>query len=202
MPWEMITILIALVGVLFICVLMHEFGHALMARRFGIGTHDIMITPIGGLARLDRMSSDPIQELLITLAGPLVNLGLAIVLAGIVYFSGATLSLETRFHWNQFAGILMWMNLALFTFNLIPAFPMDGGRVLRSCLAMVMSHYSATMIAGAIGMSLAIAFAGYAIITKQYLLVAVGAFVFYAAWMEVRYCRYIHRVRDLAEDSR
>ncbi|MFT5299619.1 MAG: Zn-dependent protease [Mariniblastus sp.] len=193
MPWPMVLVMLCLVCALFLCVLMHEYGHALMARRYGIGTRDILITPIGGLARLDRMSSDPVQELMITLAGPSVNLVIAVGLAIGLWFSGASVGLESRFEWGDVFGILMWMNLALFLFNLLPAFPMDGGRVLRSVLAMMMPHHRATMIAGRIGQVLAITFGGYAIGSRQYLLVLVSIFVFAAAQMEMRYSQALAR---------
>jgi Zn-dependent protease len=199
MPWSMVGVLMTLVAALFTCVLMHEYGHALMARRFGIGTRDIIITPIGGLARLDRMPYAPLKEFLISIAGPAVNLLIAILLGTAIYFSGADLIVESTFRWSQFAGILMWMNLALFLFNLVPAFPMDGGRVLRSCLALVISHHSATLIAGIIGQALAIGFGIYAIYSGQFLLVAVSVFIFYAAMIEMRVSRSLNHVNLDAE---
>ena len=201
MPWSMVAVLLTLVASLFVCVLMHEYGHALMARRFGIGTKDIIITPIGGLARLDRMSSEPFTELMITLAGPAVNLVIAVALAVLIYFVNGTLAVESSFQWSQFAGILMWMNVSLFLFNLVPAFPMDGGRVLRSCLAMFLSHFHATMIAGVIGQVLAITFAIYALWSGQFLLVAVGAFVFYAALTEMRTSWYLNQMQQTQQSA-
>jgi len=198
MPWDVIGILMTLVAALFACVLMHEYGHALMARRFGIGTKDIIITPIGGLARLDRMSHEPYHELMITIAGPAVNLLIAFGLGSIVYLVTGSLNVESSFRWSHFGGILTWMNVAFFLFNLVPAFPMDGGRVLRSCLAMFLSHHQATMIAGFIGQGLAVAFTVFSIATRQFMLVPIGVFIFYAALMEMRVSRSLHQSRGIS----
>ena len=128
------------------CVLLHEFGHAIAARRYGIRTPDITLLPIGGVARLDRMPDRPIQEVVVAIAGPLVNVAIAAVLwIYLQVFSGGVSHVDPLGHFGASLPYqLLAVNLGLAIFNLVPAFPMDGGRILRAVLAMRMDYARAT----------------------------------------------------------
>jgi CBS domain-containing protein len=151
-------------------------GHSLAARRFGIGTRDITLLPIGGVARLERMPEKPSQELWVALAGPAVNVGIAAAL-----FGWLTLGLPGS---GTFLERLLTANVGLVLFNLLPAFPMDGGRVLRAVLASRMEYGKATQIAGSIGQGLAFALAMLGLWNGQPMLVFVGLFVWIGAAQE------------------
>jgi len=169
---------------LFGCVVLHELGHALMARRFGIETLDITLYPIGGVARLERMPRAPGAELLIALAGPAVNFAIVAGLMGLGLL-GLGASDSTAFL-GDFLDSLMVVNLVLGVFNLIPAFPMDGGRVLRALLSGWLGRARATTIAATIGRGLAMAFGIYALFHLNLLHMALAAFIYLAAGAEER----------------
>lgn len=148
---EAVTEIVFIIA-LFVLVVLHELGHALMAKRYGIKTQDITLLPIGGLARLEKMPEDPKQELFVAIAGPTVNLVIGALLFVGLLLSGffnqpLSLALLEENLWIQ----LLTANITLFLFNLIPAFPMDGGRVLRSLLSLRMDPVKATSIAANIG---------------------------------------------------
>jgi Zn-dependent protease len=147
---------VALTLAVFVCVLLHEFGHALTARAFGIETEDITIYPIGGLARLRRMPRSPKAELLITLAGPAVNVVIAAVLALVLMVVLAVGAGSAAMWIASTVGQLMWINVGLAVFNMLPIFPMDGGRVLRAGLSAWLGRVRATEIAATLGRGLSI----------------------------------------------
>ena len=158
---EMAVIEVGVVLTIFGCVALHELGHALAARTFGIGTRDIVLYPIGGVARLDRMPRRPWQEMVVALAGPAVNVAIVLLLAPLMALDGYSIHPTGYFesHGELFWNRVLFGNLGLVLFNLIPAFPMDGGRVLRAVAAMVMSREQATALAANVGAGFAILFA-------------------------------------------
>jgi Zn-dependent protease len=169
---------------LFLCVLLHEYVHALMARRYGIGTLDITLLPIGGVARLERMPEKPAQEIAVALAGPAVNLVLAAGLAGWLTVTG------TWQPWSELgpaagnlAERLLAANLLLVGFNLLPAFPMDGGRVLRGLLALRFDHARSTRIAATVGQAMAVLF-GVVGLWGNPMLLVIAVFVWLGAAQE------------------
>ncbi len=169
---------------LFACVVAHEFGHALTARRFGIKTPDITLLPIGGLARLERMPENPVQEILVALAGPMVNvvIWLVLVLLGASSGFGGLEGLGTGT--GAFLGQLAAINLALALFNMIPAFPMDGGRVLRAVLALRIGRVKATQAAATTGQILAFGLAFWGLSSGNFILILIAIFVFFAGQAE------------------
>jgi Zn-dependent protease len=168
------------------CILLHEFGHIFMARRFGVRTPDVILLPIGGVARLERIPDEPKQELLIALAGPAVTAAIALILYAIIRLSGDDAGLGDLSPNRPFLSLLMNVNVYLLLFNLIPAFPMDGGRVLRALLASRMGLVRGTRVAAMLGQILATLGGLYGITTGHPLLVLVAFFVFLGASAEAQ----------------
>lgn len=184
----------------FACIVLHEFGHALTARRYGIRTRDITLLPIGGVARLERIPERPLHEFLVAIAGPAVTLviaGLLLLALGVFWpVLADRLIAYLNPIWNVFSGNppieapggfvaeLFLVNVMILLFNMIPAFPMDGGRVLRAVLATRLDYVTATQLAAAVGQVIAVLFAVVGIMSHSLLLPLVALFVFLAAGQE------------------
>jgi Zn-dependent protease/CBS domain-containing protein len=194
---------VAFVLSLFTCVVLHEFGHALTARRFGVNTKDIILSPIGGIARLDKLPEKPFQEFLVAIAGPAVNVVIAFLLMPYLIIFPVPGFFENLFTMAIFRGAplefvpgLITINFLLAAFNMLPAFPMDGGRILRSLLAIKFPRVTATKVAARIGQLFAVLFILWAILPDAYLpfgisngglLTAfIGMFVFLTANQELQ----------------
>jgi Zn-dependent protease len=176
----------------FACVLLHEYGHALTARRYGVPTHDIILMPLGGMARLARIPEKPWHEFLVAIAGPLVNIVIAAVLFGATYavtnvddsfaieyaLKNPSQEMDTIF---KLWALMIYTNLALFVFNLVPAFPMDGGRIFRALMAMAVGKLKATKYAMWLGIFFAVGFIGFGLYGGNFIMALIGGFVIKAA---------------------
>lgn len=178
---------ILLVLALFGCIVLHELGHALTARRYGIKTKDIILLPIGGVARLERMPREPIQELWVAMAGPAVNVVIALVLGGWLAATGMSIgpaAISNAFaQGRSFVLQLLAANVLIVLFNLLPAFPMDGGRMLRALLATRIDYVKATRIAAGIGQVMAFLFIFGGLMGSPFLIL-IGLFVWIGASQE------------------
>jgi stage IV sporulation protein FB len=195
---------LAVVGrtlLVFACVVLHEYGHILTARQFGIQTKDVVLLPIGGVARLERLPERPREEFLIAIAGPAVNLAIAGLICGVLVSRGVAppavirstvpalltgeaegISLLLSSYWY----FLLAINLFLMAFNLIPAYPMDGGRVLRALLSVRMGNVRATRVAAKVGQVLAMSAGVFGLVNQDFMLVLLAVFVYLGAGAEAQ----------------
>jgi stage IV sporulation protein FB len=175
---------------LFFCVLLHEFGHALAGRHYGVQTPDITLLPIGGVARMLAIPDKPSEEFVIAVAGPAVNVVIAAILAPVLWLTGGLFSGPAG-EFREILHNLLLVNLGLLVFNMVPAFPMDGGRIFRSLLAMKIRWTKATRIAGRTGQVLAGLFCVGGFLEGNPMLILIGFFVFSGAQEEIRFanCR-------------
>lgn len=187
---ESILFNIIFVLAVFVCVVLHELGHALTAKRFGINTKKITLLPIGGVASLDRIPENPKQELLVTFAGPLVNVIIALILYFVIPISSLTNQNLTEalesLNNLSFQNLLIYLfivNVGLVLFNIIPAFPMDGGRIFRALLAMKINRVKATQIAARVGQFIAVVFLLLGLLFNPFL-IFIALFVFLGAYGE------------------
>jgi Zn-dependent protease len=174
------------VCIIFACVVLHELGHAFVARRFGVGTRDITLLPIGGMARLTDMPREPRAEIAIALAGPAVNFAIALAIWLLLPSGDVAARLQSAATGGDvpLAVSVLLVNLSLGTFNLLPAFPMDGGRVLRALLALRLPAVRATRIAARVGQVVAAAFVLVGLLGNP-LLALIGVFIWFGAALEV-----------------
>ena len=191
---------------LFVCVTLHELAHSFTAMHYGVTVREITLLPIGGLAQMDEIPDNPTQELKISLAGPLTNIAIAFLLILIclpleIRSTMGVAELSQRLgamSWYGLVAYLVAANLMLGLFNMIPAFPMDGGRVLRAILAMRMDYVQATAISVRIGQGLAVLLGLWGFMSGDLMLVFIAAFVYLGAGMEGR----VVEVKSVLEDMR
>lgn len=188
---------ILFIVLIFACVVLHEFGHIVMARRFGIETPDVILLPIGGVARMPRMPEKPAQELAVAIAGPMVN----VVIAFLIFLLIGTIQSDSLAHIDDprvsLLARLAAVNVFLVLFNMIPAFPMDGGRVLHAFLAMKLGNARATQVAASLGQNLAFGL-GFLGLFGNPILIFIAIFVYIAAGGEAQMSAFNEAARGLS----
>ncbi|MGH7711755.1 MAG: site-2 protease family protein [Gemmatimonadaceae bacterium] len=192
-----VAVMIAFVLVVFASVVAHEYGHALTARRYGVATRGITLLPIGGVARLDRLPSKPQQELAIAIAGPVVSAAIVLLLYLVLRVTGSPIAANNaNLSGSAFVARVMWVNVAIVLFNLLPAFPMDGGRILRAALAIKLGPVRATSIAARFGKAFALLFGIVGFYTNPFL-VFIALFVWLGATGEEAQTRVQAALHDV-----
>lgn len=197
--WSIAAFHVGLVLAMFVCVVLHELGHALAARALGVRTRDIALYPIGGVASLERIPEKPSEEFAIAVAGPAVNVAIAAMLfLGLQLGSLFVPGLLTENIAGAFLWMLMLLNVGMVLFNLVPAFPLDGGRMFRAFLAWPLGHLRATRVAAWVGTVLAIAGGLFGVFYLQNpFLLLIAFFVFSAAQQELLAVEYRARARRM-----
>ena len=190
LPLLSILVQVGLSFAIFFCVLLHEYGHALAARRFGVSTRDIVLLPIGGVARLESMPKEPFQELVIAVAGPAVNVVIALLLLPFVLLFPAEFTVSAEVSLGKVIQTMFVINIVLVVFNAIPAFPMDGGRVLRASLAFFLPHTQATILAARCGQLMSLMFFALGVFARTPGLFFIAIFVFWLAARELRVAQW------------
>jgi Zn-dependent protease/predicted transcriptional regulator len=187
------------ISLLFVLVTLHELGHSFAALNYGVPVERIVLLPIGGVAQLRHMPDNPKQEFVIALAGPAVNVALAILMGGVALLFGLPLSNPLTsgisLTFGAIFSYIFFYNVVLALFNMIPAFPMDGGRVLRSALAMKLDYGRATNIASSIGRVLAVIFGIYGLLNGQFFSVLIAIFIYSGATQEAKMVQFRQRLR-------
>jgi Zn-dependent protease/predicted transcriptional regulator len=183
---------VVLMILLFTCVTLHELGHSIVAKLFGIPVREIILFPLGGVSNITKNPDKPLHDLLISIAGPLVNVLIALILAVVLGRVGVVSLLDGQgmvqeLQTPSLQGMLLWLlaaNATLVIFNLIPAFPLDGGRAFRAILAMFLGYRRATRIASLVGQLLAIVMGIYALISGNFVLALIAVIIFFGANQE------------------
>ncbi|MDX1613838.1 MAG: site-2 protease family protein [Candidatus Promineifilaceae bacterium] len=192
------------VTLLFVLVTLHELGHSFAAQHYGVPVKQIVLTPLGGVAQLNEMPEDPLQELVIASAGPAVNVVAALLMGGVILFGGielgnplAVLTGAAGFSLSTLFVYVFIYNIVLAVFNLLPAFPMDGGRILRALLALRLEYSRATSIAATIGRGFAVLMGLYGLFNGGIFLILIAAFIFFGAGQEAGMVRMRNKLRGV-----
>ncbi len=203
--WASALFGVIVISLLFVLVTLHELGHSFAALHYGVPVKQIVLSPLGGIAQLREIPEKPVQELIIAVAGPAVNVGIAILMAGLIPLFGlgmsdfmAAMTLSAGLTATAVFAYVFVYNIILAVFNLIPAFPLDGGRIFRALLAMKLDYIQATNIAAAVGRGVAVLLGIYALFTGGIFLVLIAVFVYMAAGQEAAAVRTRRTLRGYA----